>query len=394
LTEFVAGRSKGAKCDVPAFKEVLKARHVSENVLAMLRVRPRFVDALFGKLTKEKRTAIEARATAIVAARKQGAKKPAAKEASTRNARKSVAKTNKKPAAAGPRRRNRKRSGRQRSVTPSESEEDPVSLIEDSTDEERKGEETGETDEPEEEESEEESEEGEEDEKEDSREENTERYVTFYEAYDQTAARLEGLLARIREQPQLAKNPKAAGPPGAPFPREKLTLVDMVTQALVPSTVMHDMCLKTGSGRRKRTRVPKKARVEDSAGFKLMAKLGEISEPQPELLTAAELHSGMHVLVHQGPAAPCAWGMIPHPLPPDRQPDSYTPPISTDKNGVEQFRMQRSKQCLRLFADMRKNTDLKSDRWNGGLYDQIEIPSFYVTVWSDEHEAIAPLDFE
>lgn len=272
-------------------------------------------------------------------------------------------------------------------MTPSDSDED------------RKDEETVATGDPEESEADEEEEEEEkqEDEKQDSREECSERCVTFYQAYDQTVARLEALLSHIREQPQLAKNPEAAGLPGAPFPRQKLALVDMVTKALVPVTAMNEVFLAMGSGpRRKRPRVrgAPKVRAEDSAGFKLMAKLGEISASLPEILTAGDLQPGMQVLVHQGPTAPCAWGMIPHPLPPPRQPTSYTPPITTDENGVEQFRMQRTQQCIRLFSEMRQTTDFAPDRWVGGLYHPIEIPSFYVTEWTESHEAVTPFDSE
>jgi hypothetical protein len=125
--------------------------------------------------------------------------------------------------------------------------------------------------------------------------------------------------------------------------------------------------------------------VEDSAGYKLMWKLGVVSDSQTELQRLDQLVYGMKVVLHQGGPAPCVWGTIPYPLPPERQ-------IETGADGVDQFRLQQATGCVRLLRAMRKHTDLHPQRWKGGLYHQWELPSLHVMVWTTEHEKIIPFD--
>jgi ubiquinone biosynthesis protein len=57
---------------------------------------------------------------------------------------------------------------------------------------------------------------------------------------------------------------------------------------------------------------------------------------------------------------------------------------------VDQFRIQKTKLCTRLLKDMWETTDLEG--WEGGLYHNWEVPLFYVTEWTAEHEKIAAFD--
>ena len=304
MCEFVAQRCANGKSTVTEFKTVLKARDVPENLLVMLRVRPRYVDALRSKLTTEERQAVGIRAVAIVSTRKPREKKSA--EGSGGRAGKYGGKR-KEVDGEGVRKRKarKKRSYRHCSLTESESEEDPVSIDEDSPSERSEDEEAEETDLAELQE------EGE-DQKEDSPGEDAPEHATFFVVYALTMAKLEGLLCSLREQPHLVSHPEALGSPDSPMPKPKLTLVDTLVRARVPLQVMDDVISALRSAPRRLNQRPK---VE----------------------------------------------------------------------GV-----QRSATCVRHLKDMRRDTDFGTKRWTGGLYDQWEMPSYYVTQWTEEHEALSP----
>ena len=74
------------------------------------------------------------------------------------------------------------------------------------------------------------------------------------------------------------------------MPKPKLLLADTLVQVLVPVQLMCDVIasLSTGQRSRRATR-----RVEDSAGYKLMWKLGVVSGSQRELESLQELKGGI-----------------------------------------------------------------------------------------------------
>ena len=74
------------------------------------------------------------------------------------------------------------------------------------------------------------------------------------------------------------------------MPKPKLLLADTLVQALVPVQLMCDVIGSLSRGQRSRRAT---RRVEDSAGYKLMWKLGVVSSSQQDLVSLEKLKGGI-----------------------------------------------------------------------------------------------------